>query len=33
MVREGKISPDDVDLLLVTDDLDEAVEHMKQGRH
>ncbi|WP_205325373.1 TIGR00730 family Rossman fold protein [Glycomyces sp. YM15] len=32
MVREGKISPDDVDLLLVTDDLDEAVEHMQRGR-
>jgi uncharacterized protein (TIGR00730 family) len=32
MVGEGKISPDDLDLLLVTDDLDEAISHMKQVR-
>ncbi|MFG3339593.1 TIGR00730 family Rossman fold protein [Glycomyces sp. NPDC048151] len=32
MLREGKISPPDVDLLTMTDDLDEAVAHMKQAR-
>jgi uncharacterized protein (TIGR00730 family) len=31
MMGEGKINPADVDLLLVTDDLDEAVAHMKQA--
>lgn len=30
MVDQGKINPEDVDLLLVTDDLDEAVAHMRQ---
>lgn len=29
MAADGKINPEDVDLLLVTDDLDEAVEHMR----
>ncbi|WP_112138004.1 TIGR00730 family Rossman fold protein [Glycomyces dulcitolivorans] len=32
MLGDGKISPKDLDLLLVTDDLDEAVAHMQQGR-
>jgi hypothetical protein len=31
MMGDGKIGPADVDLLLVTDDLDEAVEYMKQS--
>ena len=31
MMGDGKIGPADVDLLLVTDDLDEAVEHMQQA--
>ncbi|WP_232805707.1 LOG family protein [Glycomyces xiaoerkulensis] len=32
MVADGKVHPDDVDQLLVTDDLDEAVAHMDTGR-
>ncbi|MEU6247501.1 TIGR00730 family Rossman fold protein [Glycomyces sp. NPDC047010] len=32
MLGDGKISPKDLDLLLVTDDLDEAVTHMQQAR-
>ncbi|MCD0446572.1 TIGR00730 family Rossman fold protein [Glycomyces sp. A-F 0318] len=31
MLAEGKISPKDVDLLMVTDDLDEAVDHMRRA--
>jgi predicted Rossmann-fold nucleotide-binding protein len=32
MLNEGKISPPDVDLLMMTDDVDEAVEHMRLAR-
>ena len=32
MMGEGKINPADVDLLMVTDDVDEAVDHMRQAR-
>ncbi|MFC4333640.1 LOG family protein [Salininema proteolyticum] len=32
MAADGKIDQKDVDLLLVTDDLDEAVAHMKAGQ-
>ncbi|MBO3732674.1 LOG family protein [Glycomyces niveus] len=32
MLNEGKISPADVDLLMMTDDLDEAVDHMRRSR-
>ncbi|PRY57878.1 TIGR00730 family Rossman fold protein [Glycomyces artemisiae] len=32
MLGDGKISTKDLDLLLVTDDLDEAVAHMQQSR-
>jgi predicted Rossmann-fold nucleotide-binding protein len=28
MLAEGKISPEDLDLMLVTDDVDEAVRHI-----
>jgi uncharacterized protein (TIGR00730 family) len=31
MLSEGKIGPDDLDLLCVTDDIDEAVRHIKTG--
>jgi uncharacterized protein (TIGR00730 family) len=30
MAREGAISPLDLDLLMVTDDLDEAIEHLER---
>ena len=30
MLDEGTISPKDMDLLLFTDDIDEAVEHLKK---
>ncbi|WP_084471782.1 TIGR00730 family Rossman fold protein [Haloglycomyces albus] len=33
MCADGKIDDKDVDLLLVTDDLDEAVEHMNASRY
>ena len=29
MLAEGKIGPDDLDLLCVTDDVDEAVRHIQ----
>jgi predicted Rossmann-fold nucleotide-binding protein len=31
LLADGMISPNDLDLLFVTDDLDEAVERVRQG--
>ena len=31
MISHGAVSEDDLDLLLVTDDLDEAMRHLEQN--
>jgi predicted Rossmann-fold nucleotide-binding protein len=31
MKKAGTISPEDLDLLIITDDMDEAVQHIKSA--